>query len=91
LPAPNTADRASLYQRLRGHLAVLKLHDTAEALPSVLDQAVAKNLSMTAALDRLLSLEVPATEARRLTGGCDSRACRHRPRWRTSTTTPPPV
>lgn len=68
LPAPNTAEAASLYQRLRGHLAVLKLHDAAEALPSVLDQAAAEELSMTAALDRLLSIEVQATEARRLTG-----------------------
>ncbi|MDV6278703.1 AAA family ATPase, partial [Rhodococcus erythropolis] len=33
MPAPNTAEAASLYQRLRGHLAVLKLHDAAEALP----------------------------------------------------------
>jgi DNA replication protein DnaC len=47
---------------------VLKLHDAAEALPSVLDQASAEDLSMTAALDRLLSIEVEATEARRLTG-----------------------
>ena len=39
LPAPNTAEAASLYQRLRGHLAVLKLHDAAEALPAVLDRA----------------------------------------------------
>jgi DNA replication protein DnaC len=68
LPAPNTAEAASLYQRLRGHLAVLRLHDAAEALPSVLDQASAEDLSMTAALDRLLSIEVEATEARRLAG-----------------------
>lgn len=33
MPAPNTAEAASLYQRLRGHLAVLKLHDAAEACP----------------------------------------------------------
>ncbi len=68
LPAPNTAEAASLYQRLRGHLAVLKLHDAAEALPSVLNQAAAEELSMTATLDRLLSIEVEATEARRLLG-----------------------
>lgn len=68
LPAPNTAEAASLYQRLRGHLAVLKLHDAAEALPTVLGQASAEDLSMTATLDRLLSIEVEATEARRLAG-----------------------
>jgi DNA replication protein DnaC len=68
VPAPNTAEAASLYQRLRGHLALLKLHDAAEALPTVLDQASAEDLSMTATLDRLLSIEVEATEARRLAG-----------------------
>ena len=66
LPTPNIADAASLYQRLRGHLAVLELHDAAQALPAVLDQAAAEDLSMTAALDRSLPLEVEATEARRL-------------------------
>jgi DNA replication protein DnaC len=66
--APNTAAQASLYQPLRGHLAVLKLHDAAEALPSVLDRAQADGTSMTAALEELLSIEVQATEARRLAG-----------------------
>ena len=65
---PATPAQASLYQQLRGHLAVLKLHDAAEHLPAVLDQASAEGLSVTAALERLLALEVTATEARRLTG-----------------------
>lgn len=47
---------------------VLKLADAAEASPTVLNQAAAEKLSMTAALERLLSIEVAATEARRLTG-----------------------
>ena len=68
VPAPNTAAAASLYQRLRGHLAVLKLHDAAEALPSVLDRAAKDGTTMTATLEELLSIEVAATEARRLTG-----------------------
>lgn len=68
VPTPSTAAQASLYQRLRGHLAVLKLHDAAEALPSVLDRAQAEGTSMTAALEQLLSIEVDATEARRLAG-----------------------
>ncbi|MGU3587464.1 IS21-like element helper ATPase IstB [Rhodococcus sp. C26F] len=63
-----TTHAASLYQRLRGHLATLKLHDAAEALPSVLDRAQKDGLSMTAALEQLLSIEVEATEARRLAG-----------------------
>ena len=63
-----TAAQASLYQQLRSHLAVLKLADAAEHLPAVLDQATAEHLSVTATLERLLAIEVDATEARRLAG-----------------------
>ncbi|WP_405219010.1 IS21-like element helper ATPase IstB [Agrococcus sp. Ld7] len=59
---------ASTYQQLRGHLAELKLADAAEALPSVLDQATAEGWSLTHTLERLLAIEVTATDARRLTG-----------------------
>jgi hypothetical protein len=40
----------------------------AEHLPAVLDHAATEQLSLTAALERLLALEVQATEARRLAG-----------------------
>lgn len=63
-----TTGEASTYQQLRGHLAALKLTASAEALPAVLDQAQAEGLTLTAALERLLSIEVNATEARRLAG-----------------------
>ena len=66
--APATAAQASLYQQLRSHLGVLKLAACAEALPTVLDQAVTEKLTLTAALERLLAIEVNATEARRLAG-----------------------
>ena len=66
--APATPAQASLYQQLRGHLAELKLHDAAAALPAVLDAAAAEDLTMTAALERLLAIEVTATQARRLAG-----------------------
>lgn len=66
--APATPAQASLYQQLRGHLAELKLHDAAEALPGVLDAAAAEDLTMTAALERLLAIEVTANQARRLAG-----------------------
>ena len=56
---------ASIYQRLRGHLAELRLTAAAEALPGALDQASASNLSHTAFLERLLAVEVTATTARR--------------------------
>jgi DNA replication protein DnaC len=56
---------ASVYQRLRGHLAELRLTAAAEALPGALDQASASNLSHTAFLERLLAVEVTATTARR--------------------------
>ena len=65
---PLTATAASRYQQLRGHLATLRLDTAAEQLPAVLDQASAEGWSVTAALERLLALEVDATEARRLAG-----------------------
>ena len=67
-PAQPPAAAASRYQRLRSHLAELKLHAAAEALPAVLDQATAEGLSLTVALERLLAVEVEATAVRRLAG-----------------------
>jgi DNA replication protein DnaC len=67
-PGPATPAQASLYQQLRGHLAELKLHDAAAALPAVLDAAAAEDLTMTATLERLLAIEVSASQARRLAG-----------------------
>ncbi len=58
----------STYQQLRGHLAYLRLTAAAEALPAHLDQATAAQLSHTAFLERLLAVEVAATEQRRLEG-----------------------
>lgn len=58
-------NEASTYQALRGHLASLRLAAAAEALPGVLDEAKAENLGPTALLERLLGIEVRATEARR--------------------------
>jgi DNA replication protein DnaC len=66
--APSTGAQASLYQQLRGHLATLKLHDAAEHLPAVLDTALDEGLTLTDALERLLAIEVEATQARRLAG-----------------------
>ena len=66
--APSTAAQASLYQTLRGHLAVLKLDACAEALPRVLDEAIAEKLSTTATIERLLAIEVDSALARRLAG-----------------------
>jgi DNA replication protein DnaC len=66
--APSTTAQASLYQQLRAHLAALRLYDAAEHLPEVLDAAIAEGLSMTAALERLLAVEVDVTETRRLAG-----------------------
>ena len=68
VPAPATPAQATLYQQLRSHLAVLKLHDAAEHLPAVLNAAATEGLTVTATLERLLALEVAATEARRLAG-----------------------
>lgn len=65
---PLTMAQAATYQKLRGHLAQLKLSTASEQLPLVLDQARKEKLTLTAALERLLSLEVDADTARRLAG-----------------------
>jgi DNA replication protein DnaC len=65
---PRGMAEAACYQRLRGHLAYLRLPDAAAALPAVLDTARAEQLSVTAALERLLGVEVEATEGRRHAG-----------------------
>jgi DNA replication protein DnaC len=64
----NTGSAASVYQQLRGHLAVLRIDTAAAQLPAVLDAATNNGLTLTAALEQLLRLEVDATEARRLAG-----------------------
>ena len=64
LTTPATAEAASRYQRLRSHLAALKLHAAAEALPTVIDQAATEGLSLTVALERLLAIEFNADQAR---------------------------
>ena len=56
---------ASIYQRLRGHLAALRLAAAAEALPQALERAATDGTSHTAFLERLLAVEVAAAEARR--------------------------
>ena len=63
-----TMSEARRYQQLRAHLGYLKLNDAAEALPRILDTARTERLSLTAALERLLEIEVEATEARKLAG-----------------------
>jgi DNA replication protein DnaC len=61
-----TMSEARRYQQLRAHLCYLKLNDAAEVLPRILDEARAERLTLTAALERLLDIEVTATEARKL-------------------------
>ena len=58
----------SRYQKLRSHLHYLRLEAAAEALPSELERARKEKLSHTSFLERLLKIEVEATEARRLAG-----------------------
>ncbi len=58
----------STYQKLRGHLAYLRLAAAAEALPAELEHATKAKLGHTAFLERLLDVEVAATEARRHAG-----------------------
>lgn len=62
---PMTTGEAQAYQRLRGHLAELRLAAAGEALSGVLDSARDEDLPLVAALERLLAVEVEATRARR--------------------------
>jgi DNA replication protein DnaC len=55
----------SRYQALRAHLAYLRLGAAAEALPAELERATKEKLGPSAFLERLLSIEVEATEERR--------------------------
>ena len=55
----------SLYQEARSHLAYLRMAAAAEALPAELEYAAAQKLGHTAFLERLLQVEVSATEIRR--------------------------
>lgn len=53
------------YQRLRAHLAFLRMTAAAEALPALLDEATGAKLSHSAFLERLLAIEVDAVDDRR--------------------------
>jgi DNA replication protein DnaC len=65
---PNPSSEAATYQRLRAHLDTLKLGAAADALPTVLDAAREQDLSLIAAMERLLGLEVTAAQTRRHAG-----------------------
>jgi DNA replication protein DnaC len=65
---PTPGGEAEIYQRLRSHMATLGLTAAGEALTQVLDAARAEDLSLIAALERLLAAEVTAAAARRHTG-----------------------
>jgi len=58
----------SVYQQLRSHLTYLKLGAAAEALPGHLEAARADKVGHTEFLERLLRVEVDATEQRRWEG-----------------------
>lgn len=62
---PMGSGEAAAYQRLRAHLAELRLAAASEALTSVLDDARKQDLSLITTLERLLAVEVEATVARR--------------------------
>jgi DNA replication protein DnaC len=53
------------YQRLRAHLAFLRMGAAAEALPALLDEAIKTKLTNQAFLERLLAIEVDAVDERR--------------------------
>jgi DNA replication protein DnaC len=57
---------AETYQRLRSHLAFLKLTAAAEALPDILDAARDQQLPTLDAIESLLGIQVTATEQRQV-------------------------
>jgi len=63
-PAAN--DAAAAYQRLRGHLAYLKLPAAAEALPGILDAARDGQLTALQAIEQLMGVEADAAAQRKL-------------------------
>ena len=67
-PEPMTRSEAETYQRLRAHLDTLKLAAAAGSLTTVLDNARCENLSLIAAMERLLAVEVTAVQTRRHAG-----------------------
>jgi DNA replication protein DnaC len=65
---PMTGREAQTYQRLRAHLAQLRLGAAAESLTAILDAARDQRLSTITVLERLLGIEVHAAAARRHAG-----------------------
>ena len=55
----------SEYQQLRAHLAFLRMTAAAESLPGELDHAIKAKLTHQGFLERLLAVEVRATDERR--------------------------
>ena len=66
LTTPAANDAAAAYQRLRSHLAYLKLPAAAEALSGILDAARDGQLTTLEALEQLLGTEAAAAEQRKL-------------------------
>ena len=85
-----TAAEATSYQRVREHLAYLRLTTAAEHLSAELDRALKEQLSATHVLERLLEVEVEETKARRQRGRLRyARYPVHKP-WPSSTSTSSP-
>lgn len=63
-----TTSEQSSYQRLREHLAYLRLTAAAEHLSTELDRALQEQLSATQVLERLLEVQVEETKASRRRG-----------------------
>jgi DNA replication protein DnaC len=66
MTAVTAGQDAAAYQRLRGHLAYLKLNAAIEALPALLDEARDGHLTVLDALEQLTGAEADAAQARKL-------------------------
>jgi DNA replication protein DnaC len=65
---PISGEQAQTYQRLRAHLAELRLSAAADSLTTVLDAAHDEDLPAIGVLERLLGIEVAAAHTRRHAG-----------------------
>ncbi len=79
---------SSDYQKLRAHLAFLRITAAAGALPAELIHASKASLTHAAFLERILAVEAAAADERRRSAWSGSRRCR--PRSPSPTSTSPP-
>ena len=91
VPTPMSTSEAAVYQRLRAHLAFLRLGAAGEALTSILDNARSQDLSLIAAMEQLLAIESKPPKFGGSPAGYGLPAYPSHGRWPTTTSPPNPA